>query len=364
MKEQKERLEHSRICFITTPGEITWTGNSKYDDPTNIAPYLNRVADIDVVKLDQIHQPKDLSKEVAEAIHSRLNEYNGFVVTAGKFDLQYIAPRLAFAFGPNLNRTIIVTGSNIPASAILSNARETLIRAAIAANTPFNEVAILFNDLILRGVSYQLKPDGSNITYRPYRSQEQNLNRYSGQLGEVTANGVEIDCLQTKTTSGKMKFLPDVESNIVSFGISPGTEPEFIEEVALRSAGLVLYSETAHLPSREPYSFLPLVNNLTRKEIPTLVLGRAINDPSIGHKLSAGERIIDKLGGITTRHMNPTVAVTKFSWVIKRVEEQIASGDISKEDKITKIKEWMGKPYVGEFGINRPFHVGVEEIHA
>lgn len=343
-----ERAERAKICVVTTPGEITCIGGNRYEDPRSISAGLEEIADIDVIRFDDSKSGiGELTEEVARVIHPFLNSYNGFVVTGGKFNLQYIASRLAFTFGPNLNRTIAVTGANLNVEEDPFKAAGDLNRATMAAALSFNEAVVSFEDLIVRGNSCQLRNVYPGwIDYIPYRRREGYRH-----LGKFRPWGIEINHQRENTPTGKVNFLPDFESDIVVFGVAPGTEPESIEQIAFQRKGLVLTLEGGlALPARDPYSFYPLVDNLSWANIPVLVVS-----PVTGEKIPDDVRY-EKLGGIALSGIDPMVAVTKFSWVLKRVEDELGAGKLQPRDKIARVKEWMEAPYVGEFGIGQPFN--------
>lgn len=338
--------EKPRICFITTPGEITQL-KTGYGDPRQISPNLVDIADVAVVRMDQKRLPD--TSAVVEAIYSRLDNFDGFVMTAGKHELQTIAPRLAFALGPNLDKTVVVTGSNIPASFVHSGARERLVRAAMVAGAPFKEVVIAFDELAVRGTSSQVGFKGSAnlLAYNSYYE--------DGHLGEITALGLEVNHTR-KFESGIVNLLPDINNNVVSFGITPGIEPELIEPLTEGKSGVIFSTDGKALPSQEPYSLFPLVIRLIGRGIPILVAS-TVRDATLGIQAPyVEESAVEELGGIVVRNMNFMVATTKFCWVLSRVAEEIANGKIPLEGKIARVKQWMETPYVGEFGIRRPFN--------
>lgn len=331
--------EKPRICFITTPGEITQL-EDRYGDPREIAPDLNQIAKVDVVRLDQPLW-EVATNPILETVHSLYDDYDAFVVTGQKDGLQFLAPRLAFAFGPNLDKTVVVTGCNIPAAFVHSGASERLVRAAMVAATPFKEVVIAFESSVVRGTSFQIGPHGSlnllayDSYYQPY-----------GHLGEIIGIGVEINHLR-KPQSGVINFLSDFENNIVSVGINPGTEPELVEPATVNRAGVIFSVDGKSLPSQHPYSFLPLVMGLSLKGIPVLVASRVRDTTAEDQTRYEGESVIEQLGGIVVRNMNLMVAVTKFTWVLRRVAEEIAAGKIAEVGKVSRVKEWMNKSLRG-----------------
>jgi L-asparaginase len=94
--------------------------------------------------------------ELVEVIEKNYEKYDGFVVLHGSDTMAYTASALSFML-ENLNKPVILTGSQLPLGMIRSDGRENLITAIeIAAarhdDTPVvPEVAIYFEDKLLRG---------------------------------------------------------------------------------------------------------------------------------------------------------------------------------------------------------------------
>src|SRR5699024_10808353 len=76
--------------------------------------------------------------------------YDGFVILHGTDTMAYTASALSFGLR-NLNKPVILTGSQVPMSSIRSDARRNLVNAIEMATLPLREVAICFNDFVYRG---------------------------------------------------------------------------------------------------------------------------------------------------------------------------------------------------------------------
>lgn len=94
--------------------------------------------------------PQDWLK-IGRDIAARYQDYDGFVVLHGTDTMAYTAAALSFML-QGLHKPVIVTGSQIPLGAARSDAPQNLIGALqIAAMGVINEVAIYFNQRLLRG---------------------------------------------------------------------------------------------------------------------------------------------------------------------------------------------------------------------
>lgn len=90
-------------------------------------------------------------QQVGRDIAARYADYDGFVVLHGTDTMAYTATALSYML-KGLRKPVIVTGSQIPLTAARSDAAHNLIAALqLAASDAINEVAIYFNQRLLRG---------------------------------------------------------------------------------------------------------------------------------------------------------------------------------------------------------------------
>ena len=94
--------------------------------------------------------PSDWQR-IANDIKEHYDDYDGFVVLHGTDTMAYTSSALSFMF-ENLNKPIIVTGSQIPLSQLRSDGQVNVLNSLfIAANYPINEVGLFFNNKLYRG---------------------------------------------------------------------------------------------------------------------------------------------------------------------------------------------------------------------
>jgi L-asparaginase len=111
--------------------------------------------------------PKDWQR-IADDIKTHYDDYDGFVVLHGTDTMAYTSSALSFMF-ENLNKPIIVTGSQIPLSQLRSDGQVNVLNSLyIAANYPINEVGLFFNNKLYRGNrSIKAYADGFNAFDSP-----------------------------------------------------------------------------------------------------------------------------------------------------------------------------------------------------
>lgn len=99
---------------------------------------------------------------IADDIQSKYDQYDGFVVLHGTDTMAYTASALSFMLD-DLQKPVIVTGSQIPLSEIRSDGQLNLLNSLyLAAHYPLAEVGLFFNNKLFRG-NRSTKADSSGF---------------------------------------------------------------------------------------------------------------------------------------------------------------------------------------------------------
>lgn len=171
--------------------------------------------------------------EIAKVIKSNYEKYDGFVVLHGSDTMAYTASALSFML-ENLNKPVILTGSQLPLGMIRSDGRENFVTAIeIAASqedeTPIvPEVAIYFEDQLMRG----------NRTTK-YNAEHFEAFR-SPNYPALADVGVYIKYnrpLIRKPNFKNLKVHTKLDNNIAVLKLFPGISKQLVESV-LQAKGL------------------------------------------------------------------------------------------------------------------------------
>lgn len=159
-----------RILTIYTGGTIGMIENPVTHslEPFDFDHLLQNVPKIKMLDFDIEHyefphpidssdmKPSDWT-EIAQVIGDNYDGYDGFVVLHGTDTMAYTASALSFML-ENLDKPVIITGSQLPIGEVRTDGEENLITALqIAAARDVDggpmvrEVAILFNNVLCRG---------------------------------------------------------------------------------------------------------------------------------------------------------------------------------------------------------------------
>ena len=159
-----------KILIIYTGGTIGMIENpeTKVLKPFDFTHLIDNVPKIKMLNYDidniQFDPPIDSSNmsiehwgQIAKAIEANYDSYDGFVILHGTDTMAFTASALSFML-ENLNKPVIITGSQLPIGEVRTDGEENLITAmqvAAARNSRgeamVQEVAILFENHLLRG---------------------------------------------------------------------------------------------------------------------------------------------------------------------------------------------------------------------
>ncbi len=154
-----------KVCIINTGGTIGMKRSVTGFQPEKgfLAQQLRLIPQLihegmpayELIEFDPVidssnMRPSDWQK-IANDIYDHYLEFDGFVVLHGTDTMAYTASALPLMLR-GLNKSVIITGSQIPLAEVRNDARENLITALmLAADYQIPEVCILFGDQLLRG---------------------------------------------------------------------------------------------------------------------------------------------------------------------------------------------------------------------
>lgn len=211
-------------------------------------------------------------RDIARVIEDNYDRFDGFVVLHGTDTMAYTASALSFML-ENLDKPVIITGSQLPISDVRTDGEENLITALQVAAAKdgderplVREVAILFDDYLLRGnrstkhsvddfdafVSNNFPPlaqVGLNITFNYEALRHPEYSRPLHVAENMDCNVMYMDLFPgiNETTVRHMLRTPGVKGVVMkTFGAGNGpTEPWFIKALSEAvESGIVIVNVT------------------------------------------------------------------------------------------------------------------------
>lgn len=335
MRARGSMLHKPRVLLVATGGTITMlrdaSGSLHPCDNANklleCVPELSVLADVDILTLANIDS-SDITPsiwlEIAHAIHQRINEYDGFVVTHGTDTLVYTAAALSFML-QELSKPVILTGSQVPLEEIGSDGRANLINAVRVAISDLAEVAVVFGSMIIRGARAKKT---SVFDMQAFISVN------DVPLGTIGL-AIKFSSFAKKRSRRKPLLRTALNENVALIPVYPGMKPEIIDYLSGSHDGIVLEGYGAgNIPTGEK-SLIPAISAAISRNVPVVVCTQCIVGSTEMELYQVGRAALD-VGAIPAMDMTPEATVVKLMWVMGQTDDMGA------------IDSMMQKCFVGE----------------
>jgi len=195
-------------------------------------PVLNRLeCNLDFYSFDPLIDSSNMHPgfwiQLAEIIEKEYENYDGFVILHGSDTMAYTASALSFML-ENLNKPVILTGSQLPLGMIRTDGRENFITAIEIASAKKNglpvvpEVSIYFEDNLLRG-------------NRTSKLNAENFDAfYSGNYPPLAEVGVRIKYNQNyirKANNKKLIVHKTLNNEVAILKLFPGISQAVVQSI-------------------------------------------------------------------------------------------------------------------------------------
>jgi L-asparaginase len=277
--------------------------------------------------LDSSNMTVNEWNRIAADLAENYDHYDGFVIFHGTDTMAYTASALSFML-ENLNKPVILTGSQIPLSEVRNDAIENVITSLwLCAHQKLREVCIFFNQRLLRG----------------NRAQKVSAQRFdafdSPNFPQLAKIGIEIELQKDLLLpySNEAFTLQTISPHfIANFRLFPGFATDvlaFILQQPLK--GLVLETYGAGNAQNNDARFLQLLEDACKRGV-VIVNCSQCQHGGVEMSQYATGYTLKKAGLISGYDMTPEAAHCKLLYLF------------SKNCSVTKVKQWMETNLCGE----------------
>lgn len=217
--------------------------------------------------IDSSNMQPETWVKLAELIAENYQQHDGFVILHGTDTMAYTASALSFML-VNLNKPVILTGSQLPINTIRTDGKENLLTAIEIAASQENgqalvpEVAIYFEFQLLRG----------NRT-RKYNTEHFDAFQ-SPNYPRLAEAGIHINYNQSairRVSGGALSLRTAIDPNVFILKLFPGIPAKIIETLtnSPELKGLVLETFGAGNAMTDP-GFVASMEKLIKRGVPVL----------------------------------------------------------------------------------------------
>jgi L-asparaginase len=262
-------------------------------------PEISEIADIScktISNLDSSDIGLAIWSEIASHIENEYQNHDGFVIIHGTDTLCYTASALSY-FLKNLQKPIVITGSQRPLSELRNDARTNLIDSVELACKPISKVMVCFDSIVY---------SAQNVT--KFSSERMDAFRTVNAL-PIAQFGVEFNFVDTKqirqNTNTIFKTDKRCNGNILSLNCLPSStlNDSFIELAANHFDGMIVRGfGTGNLPSIEK-SWVNLCKSFTSKNKPFVVCSQCTIGGVHLNSYANGRQLVS-LGALSANNMS------------------------------------------------------------
>ncbi|MDG5766553.1 asparaginase [Balneolales bacterium ANBcel1] len=309
-----------RILILHTGGTITMQLHDNTIDatdssqPFNLAffeeqiPGLQEIARIASETLfleDSSNMLPSHWANIAGVIDDNYARYDGFVILHGTDTMAYTASALSFCF-ENLEKPIVLTGSQVPLGNRRTDARRNLINSVELATLNIPEVCICFNDRVYRG-------------NRATKISIGDFDAFSSPNHPVLAEfGLKLS-IHTSYRPGSGPFATSArfDPGIRLVKLFPGMEGSWMfPETADACRGVVVEAYgSGNIPYGRQQSIMPALKRYIDSGGVAVITSQALHDEVDLNKYEGG-RMALKYGAVSGGDMTTEACVSKLMYLL------------------------------------------------
>ncbi len=299
------------------------------DQLFKLEPRIVDMAEIEVHPLLNIDStnlaPSDWEKMVA-LVEQNYRKYDGFVITMGTNTMAYASSALSFAM-QNLGKPVVLTGAQIPAEAITTDARNNLVNALRVAVMDIAGVYIVFGSKIMLGCRAKKLSEADLDAFGTFNDAD---------FGEISI-GIKLNKPNPGRHSQAPHFWNGFDANIISLTCVPGLELGYLNALIDKGVkGVVLRGFGS---GDIPYGYLPFLEYTRKKGVPVVVTTQCRGSTNMGLN-DPGLKAL-QAGVIQAFDMSMEAMSTKLMWML------------GQNIKYESFKETFHQSIAGEINTNR-----------
>lgn len=285
------------------------------DELLGYVPEIKEFCDVDTMQLLNIDstniQPEHWLM-MTEAIEENYHKYDGFVISHGTDTMAYTSAALSYLI-QNSNKAIVITGSQKPINADITDAKKNLLDSfRFATEDDVSGVYLVFDGKAIIGTRARKVKSKSYSAFESINFpvaaiiDDRRITKYFGNnnLGK------------------EVNFYKDIYPNIFLLKLAPGMEPDVLDYIGEKYEGLVIESYgVGGLPFLDKRNFLNKLNDLIEKGKIVVVATQVMFEGSDMGLYEVGVKALQKYNVLQAYDMTIEAVITKLMWIMAQTKD-------------------------------------------
>lgn len=285
------------------------------EDLIKYVPEIKNYCEVDTVQIlniDSTNIQPEYWILITETIEKNYDKYDGFVISHGTDTMAYTASALSY-FIQNLQKTIVITGSQKPINAEITDARKNLLDSfRFACEDNVSGVYIVFDGKAIIGTRAKKTKSKSYSAFESINFpvaafiDDNRITRY----------------IRSEESKKDLIFYKNIYSSIFLLKLAPGMEPDVIDYIGEKYEGIVIESYgVGGLPFLDRRNFLEKLGNLADKGKIVVIATQVMLEGSDMGVYEVGVKALKKYNILQAYDMTIESAVTKLMWIMAETKD-------------------------------------------
>lgn len=327
-----------KLMLLTTGGTIaSLEGDNglvpelEADEILSYLPGLNTLYHIEskpLMNIDSTNMQPEYWGIIAKAIYENYDNYDGFVITHGTDTMAYSSAAISYML-QNLDKPVVITGSQIPISFQKTDAKKNISDAVRFACEKIGGVFIVFDGRVIQGTR------AIKLRTKSYDSFESINYPY---VASIDGNNIEYsNPIQTEEKK-EIKLDTSLCTDVSLVKLFPGIKPEYFDFLKEHCQGIVVESYGSGGIPFHGRNILEKLNELTVMGISVVVTTQCLEEGEDMEIYEVGRKV-NQNTIIRSRNMNTEAIVPKLMWVLGKTHD------------LKRVKELMETPIANDITI-------------
>lgn len=266
----------------------------------------------DLMDLDSSNIQPEEWQLIAKTVWEKLPNYDGIIITHGTDTMSYTASALSLML-QGIDKSVVLTGSQLPIDNPLSDAPINLFTAIAAIENDIKGVSLAFNRKIISGTR---AVKTSTMGFDAFESVN------AEYLGEIFADGVRIN--QISESHSKKELEPrlrdEICTDIFLLKLIPGTKPELFDAILdMGYKGVVIEAFGSGGLHNMKRNLIDKLSMLIENGVTVVICSQCLYERCDLSIYEVGQRILET-GVISGDDMTTEAIVTRLMWSIGQTE--------------------------------------------
>lgn len=310
-----------KILLIATGGTIASLKTSEglapgitSDELIKFVPEIQNYCNVDTIQIlniDSTNIQPEYWILITETIEKNYDKYDGFVISHGTDTMAYTASALSYLI-QNLTKNIVITGSQKPINAEITDARKNLLDSFRFACEDTSGVYIVFDGKAIIGTR------AKKVKSKSYSAFES----INYPVAAFIDDNRITRYIRNEERKNDLVFYKKIYPSIFLLKLAPGMEPDVLDYIGEKYEGIVIESYgVGGLPFYDKRNFLEKLGHLTDKGKIVVIATQVMLEGSDMGVYEVGVKALKQYKILQAFDMTIESAITKLMWIMAENKE-------------------------------------------